>query len=390
MSLNSVFLSWVAMVASVLLGTGAYDAMIPHISRVWMGNERERVLPMLGYLAKFVAIAGVVALAVGSLLPGITSLAYGDSTIGTYAFVILAAAAISTTFFEFSKISSQVTGRIVSLSLLTFGDHVFRFTWVLGLVLIGFGVVGAVTGHFIGALLLAGVAALVVGRIASRESGWPSVSKIIHTARIAPMRPYLADTLWVIGDRNLAMLFMALPVALAGLFVASAQVAFFKVAFGYITLALAVLGPISILLNMQFPRVQVADQKHLKREFTRISWYSVLVSASMTVVVLALAPFVIPLLYGAEYREAVPLAQAFAVHGIFFGIGVGLGPMWRALSKVRVSIFINLITLGIGIPMGLFMMRLWGVWGAVAMVTLWYLVSHMTSYFYLVRELGKR
>ena len=78
------------------------------------------------------------------------------------------------------------------------------------------------------------------------------------------------------------------------------------------------------------------------------------------------------------------------VYGALYGIGVGLGPMWRAINKVKVSITINLIILGAGIPLGLFLIRSFGVWGAVIMTTMLFTVSHFVSFIYLARELKRK
>ncbi|MDP2647652.1 MAG: hypothetical protein Q8P35_00170, partial [Candidatus Yanofskybacteria bacterium] len=69
--------------------------------------------------------------------------------------------------------------------------------------------------------------------------------------------------------------------------------------------------------------------------------------------------------------------------------GVGLGPMWRAVNKVKISILINVITLAAGIPIGFWLIKNYGIWGSVAMVTLWYSASHFASFFYLKRRLNQ-
>lgn len=379
-----------AAIGSVVLGAGAFDALIPHVARAWAGEDRSGVRPALAFLAKFVLIAAIIALLIGLVMPRIASIAYGDIAVGWYAFAILAAAAVSTTFFEFGKLATQVTGRIRSLSLLTFGDQGLRFSWALGLVLAGAGVAGAAVGHLFGTLTLAVIAIFVWRSIARSEVDWPSVRETVRRAIGAPLRGYLGDTLWVLGDRNLAMLYAALPVALTGLFVSATEVAYFKVALGYITLAMSVMTPISILLNSRFPEIQATRPATLRREFIRVTGYAVLLTAAVTIVVVALAPWMFRFLYGPQYDVAIPYAQLFAVHGILFGLGVALGPMWRALSRVRVSIAINIITLGAGVPLGIYFLQGWGITGAVGMVTLWYLSSHLISFLYLVRELNRR
>jgi len=84
---------------------------------------------------------------------------------------------------------------------------------------------------------------------------------------------------------------------------------------------------------------------------------------------------------------SVKYVSGLFVYGALFGIGVGLGPMWRAIGQVKISIIINLIILGLGIPLGLWLIKSYGLWGAVIMVTLWFSVSHLVSFFYLLRKL---
>jgi O-antigen/teichoic acid export membrane protein len=189
------------------------------------------------------------------------------------------------------------------------------------------------------------------------------------------------------ADRNLAVLYGALPVALIGLYASGYEIAYFKLAFGYIMLAMSVLGPISTLLNVHFPTVQVTDRSRLRTSFLRVTLYAVAMSAAITILVAAIAPWVFRFLYGAASAPAVTYVFGLVPFGILFGLGVGLGPIWRALDRVHVSIIINLITLGAGIPFGIWLMMRWHLWGAIAMVTAWYTLSHVCSLVYVLRAL---
>ena len=84
---------------------------------------------------------------------------------------------------------------------------------------------------------------------------------------------------------------------------------------------------------------------------------------------------------------SVPYVAGLVVYGALYGIGVGLGPMWRAINGVKVSIIINMVILGAGIPLGLWLIKNYSLWGSVAMVTIWFTVSHITSLIYLLRKL---
>ena len=182
-------------------------------------------------------------------------------------------------------------------------------------------------------------------------------------------------------------LFMALPVVLAGIYLAASEVTFFKLAFGFVNLALSLLGPISVLLNLEFPKMKVENATGLRTKFIKISLYSLGLSSLLTLGAIIIAPLAFKILYGVSFMPSVKYVAGLLIYGCLFGIGVGLGPMWRALNRVKISIFINVLVLGAGIPFGLWLIRLYGPWGAVMMVTIWFTVSHLASFSYLLKKL---
>ena len=203
------------------------------------------------------------------------------------------------------------------------------------------------------------------------------------------IKRYLGFSVWTAIDRNVANLYFLLPVVLTGIYVSTAEVTYFKLAFGYLNLALSLLGPISVLLNVEFPKMKIENTRNLSRNFVKVSLYSTFLSALLSVGVVVIASRVFKILYGPSFLPGVPLVGGLLIYGALFGIGVGLGPMWRAINRVKTSILINAVVLGAGIPFGLFLIKKFGVWGAVAMVTLWVTISHFISFFYLARTLKK-
>jgi O-antigen/teichoic acid export membrane protein len=379
----------VASIASVFLGAGAVDAIAPIASRAWHVGDAPAMQRILAFLVRFIIAAAGVSVVLAVALPFITAQIYDTSQIGFFGAIILAAAVISSLGLAILSLGLQLAGRIRELSLLLFFDTSTRMLLALFLVSRGMGVQGAVAGHFIGASLVAGI--VIGGWVWLRKGSvlWPSFRALLTTRHSIGWRENLPPTFWVLLDRNLAMLFGALPIALVGAFVSSADVAYFKIALGYILLAMSVFTPISTLLNVEFPKMQVAQPHRVRHNFIRISLYSLACSCGVTAIVVAVAPFIFKLLYGIHYLPAVPLVFGLALFGATYGIGVGLGPMWRALQRVRVSIAINIVTLGLGIPIGIVLIRNFHVWGAVFMITLWYVVSQLVSFFYLERYLKR-
>lgn len=377
----------IAAVCSVFIGGSLTDAVASYLSRAWASHDRERYMATVGFYLRFVAACAGVTILVLALLPWVAGILYHDAGLGGLAAVLIIASIISVSVFALVQLSLQVTGRYRTLASLTFTDVFMRYGLSVALVLGGFGVFGAVSGHLFGSAILLLMSAVLYIRTERAEPFLPAFRSFIDMARTAVWQPLLKPTLLVLVDSNFALLYGALPIAMVGLFIRGAELAYFKLAFGYLMLAMTAMGPVSTVMNVHFPTIQTTDPEKLRRTFIRVTQAAVSLSTGITLAVLAVSPVVFRLLYGRAYLPAIPYVYGFGVFGALFGLGVGLGPMWRALNRVKTSILINSITLGIGIPLGLVLINVWHLWGAVVMVTTWYTASHAASFWYLSRQL---
>lgn len=376
-----------AALAGLLLGAGTQEAVSTLLGSAYARQDREGVSEALAFLLKLTFYAGLFTALLMFFLPYIGQLFYGDSAIGWYAGIVIFGVFISASFNAVVQLSCQMVGKIRMLTALVFGDQLFRYGSSLIFVFMGLGVFGAVSGHVVGAVILFVVSIVIWERMKKENPIFPSLRSLFQQAKNISIRKYLNFSIWVAVDRNIGNLYMALPVVLTGVFVSTGEISFFKLAFGYINLAMSLLGPVSVLLNVEFPKMKIEDPQKLARNFVRVSMYGLLLSVLLTAGAIAMAPFAFKLLYGESFLPSVSYVFGLFAYGALFGLGVGLGPMWRAVNKVKVSIMINLIILGIGIPAGLLMIRQWGLWGAVVMVTLWFSISHLASFTYLSRRL---
>jgi len=375
-----------AAVGSVFLGAGAADAMAPVLSRARHSGNDGDVHDSFLFLGKFVTATALLVAMLGFLLPSIARYFYGDALLGWLAFVVLLASAVSTLIFVPTQLGLQVSGSIRKLSMLTFTDQASRQLLVLFFVFSGFGIAGAVAGHFIGALFVAGGAIFFWRRLRSAWGALPSVAQL-WTKPSYRIQHYIRPTLWVLADRNLAMLYGAAPIAIAGLYLTTTDVSYFKIALGWVTLALSVLSPISILLNTELARIQLQTPQSLRNRFVQISFIAVVASTLLTLVAGMLARPLFGILYGGAYNGASALVYWFLPFGAVMGLGIALGPMWRALNRVKISIAINLSVLAVCTPLALVALQRWGSLGAIAMVTAWYALSHLVSFIYLAKVL---
>jgi len=57
---------------------------------------------------------------------------------------------------------------------------------------------------------------------------------------------------------------------------------------------------------------------------------------------------------------------------------------------VKVSIIINSLVMVGGIPLGLWLIENYGLSGSVIMVTIWFTISHLISFVYLIKKLNQK
>ncbi|MEX2033332.1 MAG: oligosaccharide flippase family protein [Candidatus Colwellbacteria bacterium] len=378
-----------ASMTTLVIGMGIQEAVSSLLGRAYTQRDSVEVENILGFMLKITFLAALIVLAVLAFLPEIAGRLYGNSLIGIYAAIVSVAVMLSSSLFTLLYTAFQVTGRIKSLTYLIVSDQILRYGLSLVLVVAGLGIAGAMSGHLAGAILIFISSALLFRKLRKEDTLFPGLRRLLWSARNANLKKYFSFTFWVALDRNMGNVFMTLPVILTGIYVTASEVSFFKLAFGYVNLALSLLGPISVLLNVEFPKIQVEDRGKLISNFKKISLYSVGLSVALTVAAIVVSPLAFRILYGESFLQSVQYVFGLVVYGALFGIGVGLGPMWRAINKVKVSILINTIILAGGIPLGLWLIKNYGLWGSVIMVTVWFTVSHFASFIYLAKQLKK-
>ncbi len=376
-----------SLASLIFISTGVQETITVILGKTHTENNRPATVDALAFFLRFTIVFSVLTLFITLFLPEIAKVFYHNSQIGIYAAVIIIASIFSSFAFSMSVMILQVSGNIRTMAILTVADQVVRLTLSLLLVFLGYGIFGAVLGHLIGAVIIFVIAILIWQSVVRQHPIFPSLRELIKRVRNVSAQHYLSFSIWVTIDKNISSLFNILPILFVGAILSHSEVTFFKLAFSYVGLALSLLGPISTLLNSELSKMQVTNPDNMRKNFIRISLYAIGVSTILTLGAVVTAPFVFRILYGPSFAPSIRFVPYLFIYGALYGIGVGLGPMWRAINKVKVSILINTIILGVGIPAGLVLIRLWGLWGAIVIVTAWYTISHLTSFIYLNRHL---
>lgn len=376
---------------TVFLGLGAQSASTTLLSEAYAKEDKEKIKEILAFLAKITLILMIPTLFGALVAPWLALIFYNNYKIGIYAAILLIASAVNSTFLPFSTMILQITRRIKIMTILAFSSQFSRNILSLLFIAGGFGVLGAITGHLVSAIITLFASVILWERISGQYPIFPSALKLIGNIKGASIKKYLGFSFWITADSNLANLYNILPIMLTGIFVATSEVTFFKLAFGYVNLALTLLSPISALLNVEFPKMKVAEdgKDKLLKNFIRTSMYSFLLSVILTVGAIFTAPFIFHILYGVNFNPSIKYVAGLFFYGATMGMGVGFGPMWRAINGVKTSIIINTIILSVGVPVGLLLIKSFGLWGTVIWVSIIFNISHIASFILILKELKK-
>ncbi|MBX4189981.1 oligosaccharide flippase family protein [Candidatus Parcubacteria bacterium] len=374
----------------LIVSMGLSDAVTTIVGESYAREDTKATHGAFMFSARMMIIIGALSLGAIIYAPKISLYFYNNPQIGWYASILVIAGFISSTFFNFSSLALQVTGNIKKMSLLGLADQVVRSGLSLLFVFLGFGILGSVTGHLIGTIIIFFISVIIWRTIKRNHSIFPSLRDFANKIWDAELKKYFKFSAWIALDKNIAALYGILPILMIGLYVSAADISYFKISFAYINLALSLLGPISVLLNVEFPKLKVTEIKQLRNTFLRVSLYSLGLSMLLTGGAIVVSPIALRILYGQSFLPGLKYVFGLFIYGGFLGIGVALGPMWRAINKVKISIIINAVTLGVGIPTGLYLIRHFGIWGGILMISAWFTISHLISFFYLLVHLKNR
>ncbi|KKS24963.1 MAG: hypothetical protein UU83_C0014G0011 [Candidatus Jorgensenbacteria bacterium GW2011_GWF2_41_8] len=143
-----------ASLASIVLGSGIQDAAANLLGSSYARKDAEETKNVLAFTIKITFFAALLTILILPFLPFISRALYKDFWIGIYAAVIVIASIFSVSFFSLSTMALQAVGKIRGMMMLAVSDQIARYGLALVFTAVGFGVLGAVSGHLIGAVIL--------------------------------------------------------------------------------------------------------------------------------------------------------------------------------------------------------------------------------------------
>lgn len=325
----------------ILMNWGEEATATPLLAEAYNRQDRAQVLEIIAYYLK-IPLLVFLTIGLASLLvaPWLAQLMYHHPLIGQWARII-----ILTNFclsgYSFLLVIFKVIRQIGKYTVLENLNKFLTNALIIAAVFIGLGVWGATGVQLLAALIFFIIAFFWYQQVQRSDSllpTWPEIWQGIISVKI---RKYLPLGIQIAIDKNIVNFRSLLPMILMGYLLVSANVAYYRVAFSYISLTLLLLTPISNLLMVQLPKTKVYGNLALKARFKQTAIVGGVISIFLTLGFVVIAPFLVRLFYGLEYLAALPLINVLAVYFAVAGFGLGLGPIFITLKKVKYSIIIN-------------------------------------------------
>lgn len=338
-------------------------------------------------ILKFFTLVSVFGLLVPGLIgfliaPYLGERFYNDRYLGILAAIPVAMTAL-TFFFPLSAISLQVARKIKTLAVLETANKILNSLIPLVLVLAGFGVAGIVGGQFATMVLISVASFIVYARLSRLESFFPEIPRLLSEyLSWRKIKSYLRFCLEIAFSKNLIKLNSTIPLLFAGHFLpTTSSLGYYKIALAYMALPLVLLDPVTRLLNVQFPETEKSGTPRLMRRFLQVSMVSGAIMAAGIIPMILIAPRIINLLFP-DYSPSIPLIYSLAVYPLLVSLGVGLGPLFRTLNKMRAAIFIQLITFFLLLPLAYFLINNYALVGLVLTTLIFTLIPDLLSFIY--------
>lgn len=377
-ALMGIFMDWGVGYGSLILLAEAYSK-----------KDKNKIKDIIIYFLKIFVISTVLlGFVIMFVMPLIADLIYNEPHIGYLArWIVLAS--MCRIFYSLMVVIFQVTRKMKYLTILENVNKSFYTLIPILFVIIGGGVFGIVFGHFITAILFLIFSIITYIVLTKRNPIFPSILEICKDFFKVKTRKYFWFGFTMAVDRNIGRLNALLPITIAGVFMPTDEIAFFKIAVGLAAMSSVILSPVSRLLNVQLPQSKTQSYTHLKKAFYKSTLGSFLISIFIAIVLIIVSKPLVLLFYGEEFISSVKLIYFLSIHVAISGLGVGLGAMYRTLNKMKTTIKINTILTIVGLPLFYLLIKNFGIWGLLATYIVWKGAANIIAYIVIVKIINK-
>lgn len=368
-------LSLVNILANLAVG----QALITRLSAAHARRDEAESLRILAYFAKVgftvSLVEAAVGLAAGAFLGAVV---LNDPEIGYLARVLFISPPLLVAF-NMVVLALQSTRQLLRLTLLENGALITTALLNIGAVALGYGVEGLLFTVAFAPLLTSAAALLVYRSTAARMEGLPRLGSILRAIPSVPYRRYFVFSALVSADKNLSNLIALTPTLLLARLASDSQVAYFKVAYNLMNFLAVPLAPISRNLYAKLSEIMARrGPEALGSSLLKVSLGAGAISTATTAVMMLASPLIL-MIYRPEYVAAQAVMYALGLRFALLGFGVGLGPVYQVLGRMKLALATKIVPGIIMVGAGIVLIDSQGAVGAALAIVSAYLVGDMTN-----------
>ncbi|MFA5124383.1 MAG: oligosaccharide flippase family protein [Patescibacteria group bacterium] len=373
-----------ASFAGLFMDWGTGYATLTLLAEAYARRSRQDIKDIITYFFKLnLIISFTFGLAAIILAPALAQWFYHNRLIGELARLIIVGY-IFQIFFGLLVNLLQVMRKIKYLTIAENINKFFAVFLPVIFVFMGFGLAGIVWGYLLTIIGSMVFSILVYRNFSRRNELVPAFGEILSNFYQVKIKKYFNFGFVMAVDKNIASLFNILPLLILGYLASSAEVANLKIALAYLALSNVFLTPISRLLQVQLPKAKVAGIKDLKANFYKSSLFAGFIFFFIVLASLAVAPYLIRIVYGPEFNLSIKLVYPLSLSIIFSGFTIGLGSVYRTINKNIYAIAINLVNLVSGFILIFFVLKLTSPLNAIiSLIVYWSFFSLVAHFSYL-------
>ncbi len=211
------------------------------------------------------------------------------------------------TLYNYSRVVLQGFQNITQSATVYASEGVGRLLFVVGLVTIGFGTMGALVGYILGFVVAAVIGLVFLYRQTTSHD--PA-----ETMELGLQRDILSYSVPLTVTRGAWVLDREVDIVIVGIFLRPATVGFYTIGKQVVTFCIGPASSIGFAIGPQYSEASVAgDEQGAARAYETMLVSGLLLYVPAIAGLIILTDPIVTTVFGADYRGAVPILQVFAV-----------------------------------------------------------------------------
>ena len=367
-ALVSAFAGLVTIVAALGQETTLATFLAEEVGR----KNTKEIRTVLRYFLQSSFSASGLLLLLMPVLPFIALLLRNDPNIAHFARLILLNTAL-----QFPAVLAflilQLQNRIGLLSILENARAILQLCCSVFFLWFGFGVGGLLTGILLISALYVPLCTWIYVHYAPALQ-FPPLGDLLRNLYSGGTKKYFLQGFWIALDRNVSRnLYPNAFSMILNAFASVEAVGVFQLAFRLAEAPSKILMPsIARMSAVTIPRIVGGDRKSLKKTCIQLIKGTVALRMLSVIGAALIVPFLVPVLYGPEFRAAIPVFLILLPYHLFSALNVASVPLARVFGKTWLMTTVNTTGIGIAIALSFLLMPLFSPIVAIAISILYY------------------